>query len=204
VICDDAYFGLFYEKDIIQESLFARFAGLHERVLAVKIDGPIKEDYTWGLRTGFMTFGSKGLGDTHYDALIKKLMGGIRSSVSSSNTPAQYFVIKAMEDGRTPREKERYRSILQSRYNTVKSVVHENSGHPVLSPLPFNSGYFMSFRCSGINAETLRVELLSKHGIGTVALGEQYLRIAFSSIDEEKIPGVYRVIYEAAAKLAGK
>ncbi|MDR2370451.1 MAG: aminotransferase class I/II-fold pyridoxal phosphate-dependent enzyme [Treponema sp.] len=202
VVCDDAYFGLFYEKNIIKESLFARFAGLHEKVLAVKIDGPIKEDYTWGLRTGFLTFGSKGLKAAHYEALVTKLTGAIRSSVSSSNTPAQYIMLKAMEDSRTPGEKEKYRSLLRRRYNTVKKIVHENSGHPALSPLPFNSGYFMSFRCNGINAETLRRELLSKHGIGTVALGEQYLRIAFSSLDEEKIPGVYRVVYDTAAELS--
>ncbi|MCL2558305.1 MAG: aminotransferase class I/II-fold pyridoxal phosphate-dependent enzyme, partial [Treponema sp.] len=34
VICDDAYFGLFYEDGIDAESLFVKFAGLHERVLA--------------------------------------------------------------------------------------------------------------------------------------------------------------------------
>ncbi|MDR1287811.1 MAG: aminotransferase class I/II-fold pyridoxal phosphate-dependent enzyme [Treponema sp.] len=202
VICDDAYFGLFYEEDVIRESLFVRFASLHEKVLAVKIDGPIKEDYTWGLRTGFLTFGSKGLGGAHYDALIRKLTGAIRSSVSSSNTPAQFLMLKAMEDSRTPAEKERYRNLMQSRYARVKAIAGENSGHPVLSPLPFNSGYFMSFFCKGISAETLRRRLLSEHGIGTIALGERYLRIAFSSIDEEKIPGVFKTIYSAAEKLS--
>jgi hypothetical protein len=59
----------------------------------------------------------------------------------------------------------------------------------------------MSFRCAGVDAETLRQELLVKHGIGTIALGEYYLRIAFSGIDEEKITEVYRIIYETAAKL---
>ncbi|MDR1420442.1 MAG: aminotransferase class I/II-fold pyridoxal phosphate-dependent enzyme [Treponema sp.] len=202
VICDDAYFGLFYEEDIIQESLFGRFASLHERVLAVKIDGPIKEDYTWGLRTGFLTFGSKGLDGGHYDALIRKLTGAIRSSVSSSNTPAQFLMLKTAEDSRTPGEKERYRSLMRSRYNRVKAIVGENADHPVLIPLPFNSGYFMSFFCRGVNAETLRRHLLSAHGIGTIALGERYLRIAFSSIDEEKIPDIYRTIYRAAEKLS--
>ena len=40
VWCDDAYFGLNYEKDIETESLFAFLADIHERVVAVKIDGP--------------------------------------------------------------------------------------------------------------------------------------------------------------------
>jgi aspartate/methionine/tyrosine aminotransferase len=201
VICDDAYFGLFYEEDIDKESLFVRFAGLHERVLAIKVDGPIKEDYVWGLRMGFLTFGSLGLNQSHYAALIRKLMGAIRSSVSCTNTSAQYLMLKAMEDSRTPGEKEQYRNMLHRRYKLVKAVTEENAGHPALRPLPFNSGYFMSFHCRGIDAEALRQELLAKHGIGVISLGERILRIAFSGIDEEKITETYRIIYDVAAKL---
>jgi aspartate/methionine/tyrosine aminotransferase len=200
VICDDAYFGLFYEDTISPESLFVRFAGLHERVLAIKIDGPIKEDFVWGLRMGFLTFGSKGLRAAHYDALVKKLMGAIRSSVSCANTSAQHLMIKAMEDKRSPGEKERFRAMLQRRYNLVKDFIAANPQHPVLRPLPFNSGYFMSFHCE-VDAETLRQELLRRHGIGVIALGEHYMRVAFSSIDEEKITRVFRIIYDVAAKL---
>jgi aspartate/methionine/tyrosine aminotransferase len=201
VICDDAYFGLFYEDNISRESLFVRFAGLHERVLAIKIDGPIKEDFVWGLRMGFLTFGSKSLDYIHYEAMIKKLMGAIRSSVSCTNTSAQYLMLKAMEDVRTPGEKERYRNMLQRRYNLVKTFIKANPNNPVLRPLPFNSGYFMSFHCE-VDAEALRQELLAKHGIGVIALGEHYVRVAFSSIDEEKITAVYRAIYDTAVKLS--
>jgi aspartate/methionine/tyrosine aminotransferase len=201
VICDDAYFGLFYEDNISRESLFVRFATIHERVLAIKIDGPIKEDYVWGLRMGFLTFGSKGLSQAHYDALIRKLMGAIRSSVSCANTSAQYLMLKAMEDPRTPGEKDTYKAILQRRYNLVKDFINNHPNHPALRPLPFNSGYFMSFHCD-VDAEALRQELLNKHGIGIIALGEHCIRVAFSSIDEEKITPVYRQIYDTAAKMA--
>jgi len=200
VICDDAYFGLFYEDDISKESLFAKFANLHERVLAIKLDGPTKEDYVWGLRMGFLTFGSKGLNQTHYDALVKKLMGAIRSSVSCSNTSAQHLMLKAMEDSRTPKEKAAFRDMLRRRYNLVKDFLKLNPNHPVLEPMPFNSGYFMSFRCK-TDAEAIRQELLQKHGIGVISLGKQCLRVAFSSIDEEKIPAVYGQIYKTAAEL---
>ena len=198
VICDDAYFGLFYEEEIYQESLFSHFASLHERVLAVKIDGPIKEDYVWGLRLGFLTFGSRGLNTEHYDALIKKVMGAIRSSVSCANTPAQYIILKAMEDPRTIPEKMGFQLIMQRRYNAVKRFIEENPDHPVLKPLPFNSGYFMCFHCEGIRAEDLRRELLEKEGIGVIALGESWLRIAYSSLDEAQIPQVYQTIYDTA------
>jgi len=200
VICDDAYFGLFYEDNIYKESLFAKFANLHERVLAIKLDGPTKEDYVWGLRMGFLTFGSKGLSQAHYDALVRKLMGAIRSSVSCANTSAQHLMLKVMDDPRTPGEKEKYKAILQNRYNLVKDFVKKHPDHHILQPLPFNSGYFMSFRCN-INAEALRQELLQKHGIGTVSLGDKCLRVAFSSIDEAKISAVYGQIYDTATQM---
>jgi aspartate/methionine/tyrosine aminotransferase len=198
ILCDDAYFGLFYEDEIFQESLFSLFANLHPNVLAVKIDGPIKEDYVWGLRTGFVTFGSKGLEEKHYAALVTKLMGAIRSSVSCANTPAQHIIIKALEDKRTPDEKNSFQDLMQKRYNRVKKFLAENPIHPKLKAFPFNSGYFMSFQCEGISAETLRQDLLAKHGIGVVALGDTCLRVAFSSLDEEKIDQVYRAIYDTA------
>jgi aspartate/methionine/tyrosine aminotransferase len=198
VLCDDAYFGLFYEEDIIQESIFGRLVNLHERVLAIKLDGPTKEDYTWGFRMAFVTLGSKGLEQEHCEALIKKYMGIIRSSVSCANTPAQNLMLKTMEDERTPIEKEKFFRLLKSRYQAVKQFVASHPNHPVLNPLPFNSGYFMSFRCDGVDAETLRRALLDR-GIGAVALGGQYLRVTFAAIDEKDIPGVYETIYETAA-----
>jgi aspartate/methionine/tyrosine aminotransferase len=126
-------------------------------------------------------------------------MGAIRSSVSCANTPAQYLMLKTIEDPRTVGEKDRYYNMMRARYHAVKRFIAENPNHPVLDPLPFNSGYFMSFHCTGIGAEALRQELLAKHGIGAVALEEKYLRIAFSSIDEEQIPEIYRIIYDTAA-----
>jgi aspartate/methionine/tyrosine aminotransferase len=202
VICDDAYFGLFYEDDISKESPFVRFSSLHDRILAVKVDGPIKEDYIWGFRMGFVTYACRALGPSHYDALIRKLMGAIRSSVSCANTPAQYVMLRAMEDKRTPGEKEGFLNTLKSRYKKVQSFIRSNPPHPVLKPLPFNSGYFMCFRCEGLSAEKLRQELLYSRGIGAISLEDRYLRIAFAGIDEDKIEKVYRVIYDTAAELA--
>jgi aspartate/methionine/tyrosine aminotransferase len=201
VICDDAYFGLFYEEDTLKESLFARLAGLHERILAVKIDGPTKEDYAWGFRMAFVSFGSKGLKAAGTEALIKKYMGIIRSSVSCANTPAQYLMLKTLEDPRTPAEKERAFAMLRGRYRAVKQFLKENPAPAALRPLPFNSGYFMSFACEGIPAEALRRELLDRHGLGTIALEGKYLRITFAALDEEEIPGIYRRIYAAATAL---
>ena len=48
MLVDDAYFGLVYEDNVFKESIFARLAGLSENIMAVKLDGPTKEDYVWG------------------------------------------------------------------------------------------------------------------------------------------------------------
>jgi aspartate/methionine/tyrosine aminotransferase len=199
-VCDDAYFGLFYEDDIYRESLFARLASLHERVLAVKIDGPTKEDYVWGLRVAFVTFGSPGLNPAQQDALGKKLMGAIRSSASCANTPAQHLILKVLSDPGAAGEKKAHYELLQGRYRAVKAFIARSPDHPALSPMPFNSGYFMSFRCK-VDAEALRKKLLAEHGIGTIALGQDYLRVAFAALEEEQIPEIYGIIYETALGL---
>jgi aspartate/methionine/tyrosine aminotransferase len=199
-LIDDAYFGLFYEDTTIKESLFAQLCDANERLLAVKIDGPTKEDYVWGLRTAFVTFGAKGMEEARYDALIKKLMGAIRSSVSCANTPAQTLALKAMENAGTAKEKERLFKMMQTRYRTVRRFITENPGPASLEALPFNSGYFMCFRCKGLSAEKLRLALLKK-GVGTIALGDSYLRVTFAAIDEGDIAEVYSTIYETAQSL---
>jgi len=201
VICDDAYFGLFYEKETEKESLFHRMVNLHERVLAVKIDGPIKEDFVWGLRTGFITFGAKGFTQEHYQALVTKMMGAIRSSVSCANTPAQYILLKMMADPATPGEKAAFKEMMTRRYRAVKSFLASRPPHPYLRPLPFNSGYFMCFAASGLDAGDLRRDLLDRRGLGTVALGPDCLRVAFSGLDESQIEGAYETIYTTAMAL---
>ena len=201
VWCDDAYFGLNYEKDIYPQSLFAELCDMHENMLAVKIDGPTKEDFVWGFRCGFLTFGSKGMTDAHYDALVKKLMGLIRSSVSCSSTVPQSLLLHAFKDPALEGQKKAMRDMLERRYQLVRKFVNSHTSK-VLRPLPFNSGYFMSFNTGSLNAEELRKSLLNEKGIGTISIDSQTLRVAFSSVDEDKIEKVYAEIYASADALA--
>lgn len=203
ICCDDAYFGLDYEENIEKQSLFAYLADIHENVLAVKIDGPTKEDYVWGFRCGFLTFGSKNFTEAQYDALVKKLMGVIRSSVSCCSTPSQSILLKAFSDPDLENQKKAFRDILEGRYRRARNFVESKKGHPVLSPMPFNSGYFMSLVCKGINAEDLRQKLLHEYEIGTIAIDDKTLRIAFSSLDKRNIDDTYAAVYNAAEVLAG-
>ena len=199
VISDDAYFGLAYEADIERQSLFAHIADIHENVLAVKVDGPTKEDFVWGFRCGFLTFACKNFTDAQYGALLKKVMGVIRSSVSCSATPSQSIILKALSAPSNEVEKQALFTVLHTRYKAVRAFV-SNRKSSILTPLPFNSGYFMSFTTHGVNAETLRRCLLREHGIGTISIDENTLRVAFSSIDEDKIESVYETIYRTAEK----
>lgn len=201
VICDDAYFGLNYEDNIEQQSLFVYLCDLHENVLAVKIDGPTKEDFAWGFRCGFLTFGSKGLNEAGYDALGKKLMGVIRSSVSCAATPSQSMVLKAFKSETLEDEKAAYAKILKGRYDVVRRFVSTHESRHV-KPYPFNSGYFMAFDTGDINAEDLRQRLLHDRGIGTISIDSNTLRVAFSSLDEEDIETVYKAIYDVADEIA--
>lgn len=202
VWCDDAYFGFNYEKETEKQSLFAFLADIHERVIAVKIDGPTKEDYVWGFRTGFLTFAGRGLTDIHYEALSKKVMGIIRSSVSCAATPSQSIILQALTEPSLEQEKQKLYKLLEKRYRKVRAFVDFKKNHPVLEPLPFNSGYFMSFHCKTVSAEILRQKLLSQYGIGTIAIDNETLRIAFSAIDENLIEDVYTAVYQASEDLA--
>lgn len=200
VISDDAYFGLNYEDDIEPQSLFAYMADLHENVLAIKADGPTKEDFAWGFRTGFITFGSKGLSDEQISALQVKFMSAIRSSVSCSSTVSQSLVLHALKDPAHDAQKKELRKMLKSRYDAVRKFVNTHTSS-VLEPLPFNSGYFMSFNVKTGNAEDIRKKLLAEKGIGIIQIDANTLRVAFSSIDEDKIEAVYESIYNVAESM---
>lgn len=201
VIADDAYFGLQYEENLLRESIFARLVDAHENILAVKADGPTKEDYVWGFRVGFVSFGGKGLTEPQQDALVKKLLGIIRSSVSSSSGLAQNLLLKALQFPGYEDQKARYREILEGRYKAMKKYFASHAAPACIAPLPFNSGYFMSFLCKGISAEKLRVDLLEKLGIGTISMQDKYLRVAFSSVEEEQVDPLLDAIYATAVAL---
>jgi len=203
VVSDDAYFGLQYEEGTLRESLFARLAARNPRILAAKVDGQTKEDYVWGFRSGFVTFGCPGFQEAQYEALVKKLMGVVRSCVSSSAAPTQYILHKALDTPGYEDQKARYRKILESRYRRVRDFL---AGHPApscLKPLPFNSGYFMSFECDGLSAEVLRKKLLDEKGIGVIAMQEKWLRVAFSSVEAEDVEPLYTAIFASAKALMG-
>ena len=197
VMTDDAYFGLFYEEETCKQSLFAYLADAHSNILAVKGDAATKEELVWGFRVGFLTFGGKGMSENQYEALVKKTMGAIRSSVSNCSRPAQTLLLHGMTSESYAAEKEAAYELLSARYVEVKKTLLKYADNTLLRPMPFNSGYFMAFTCKG-SAELLRLYLLDTYGIGTISIQDTYLRIAYSSVDIENIENLYDTLYTAA------
>jgi aspartate/methionine/tyrosine aminotransferase len=195
-LIDDAYFGLVFEKGIFTESLFAYLANAHERILAVKLDGPTKEDYVWGFRVGFATFGCAKNDAKLYAALEGKLAGAIRGNISNVNNLGQTMLLAAYSHAGYDAEKQEKFDILQARYRKIKKIL---AAHPeyaeVFTALPFNSGYFMCVQFSK-DAEPVRQLLLSKFSVGTIAFGK-VMRIAFSATPLEKLESLFSSVYQA-------
>lgn len=200
-VTDDAYFGLFFE-DSMQESLFGKLADLHPRVLAVKVDGATKEEYVWGFRVGFITYASPS--EAALTALEQKTLGIIRATISSGPHPSQTFVLHALESPEFEEQKAEKFAIMKGRAVRVKSLLDSGRYGDVWSYYPFNSGYFMCLKLSGVTAEAVRTHLLEQYGIGTIALGQHDLRVAFSCIEEEHLEELYDTIYRAVTEVAAQ
>jgi aspartate/methionine/tyrosine aminotransferase len=200
---DDSYFGLFYEEDTLKESLFAKLCGAHPRLLAVKLDGATKENFVWGLRVGFVTYGCTAEKDpvALYDALEKKTAGCIRGNISNASHLGQRIVLNSMGDGNYAAEKQAKFEILQRRAHRVKTVLDDPKFAGAWDVYPFNSGYFMCLRLKTVNAEDLRVHLLDRYGVGLIAIGEKNLRIAFSCIEEREIDELFDTILQGIEDL---
>jgi aspartate/methionine/tyrosine aminotransferase len=201
VIVDDAYFGLVYEDGILKESMFALLANAHERIMAVKIDGPTKEDYVWGVRVGFVTIGCKQGGSVLYRAMESKLGGCIRGSMSSCSNIGQIMLLSAYNADSYEREKTEKFEVLRRRYQRIKEILENRKDYEDrLRPLPFNSGYFMCLEVKNGKAEEVRRLLLEKYNTGVIALGN-LLRVAFASTPYDLLEKLFDNIYQAAGEV---
>jgi aspartate/methionine/tyrosine aminotransferase len=197
VVCvDDAYYGMFFDDACETESLFARLAKASNNLLAIKIDGATKEEFVWGLRVGFVTFGIKNGTAAAYKALEDKTAGLIRSYVSNISQPGQSVVLKALADPDFRKQQAEKVAVLRARAAVTAKECRKAEYADCWDVYPFNSGYFMCLRLKGADADTVRVRLLDDHGVGTIALGKSELRVAFSCLAEAQIP----VVFEGAAK----
>lgn len=202
-VTDDAYFGLVYEEGVLTESIFSNLTGLHPRLFAIKLDGATKEDYAWGLRVGFITYGAclEMESELFYDALERKTAGDIRGSISNACHLSQSIIYKSMQAGTYKAEKEEKYKLLKGRALELKRVLSDPKYSDAWDVYPFNSGYFMCLKLKGVDAEPLRVHLLDKYGVGLIALGKQDLRVAFSCIEEQDIQRLFDTLLTAIKDL---
>lgn len=200
-LLDDAYFGLVYEDGVYTESLFAKLADASENLLAVKLDGPTKEDYVWGFRVGFMSFAWKNASDAQLKAMEAKAAGVVRGNISNAPSISQKILLAAYQSENYLAEKQEKYNTLKKRYDCILEVFKNHPEYKeTFEPMPFNSGYFMCIRPIGVEAETLRRKLIEDYSTGVIVLSG-LVRLAFSSVPTEKIPLLFENIYQAILKL---
>ena len=197
VMIDDAYAGLWYDAGVMHESLFGLLVGCHPNVVPVKIDGATKEEYAWGFRVAFMTFG---LDATAMQPLEQKLSGLIRANTSGASQVSQTLILEAMQAPGYAEQKQRNYETLKARALKVKAVASDVRYAELWEVYPSHAGYFVCLQLKSGNAETVRQRLLAAHGIGIIALGETALRIAYSCLDASDIETVFAEIARVVEK----
>lgn len=201
---DDAYFGLFYEEAALKESIFTKLLDRDPNLLAVKLDGATKENFVWGLRVGFVTYGCSVNGDSRpfYDALEKKTAGAVRGSISNASHLSQELVLKSLQSNGYLPEKEAKFQIMKARAQEVKRVLADPKYNDAWDVYPFNSGYFMCLKLKTVDAEPLRVHLLDKYGVGLIALGKTDLRVAFSCLEKEDTQELFDTVLQGVGEVS--
>lgn len=195
-VLDDAYFGLFYDEECLQESMFGLLAGRGGHLHPVKLDGATKEEYAWGLRVGFITFSAAAggrEGEVH-QALEKKVAGAVRGNISNCSQLGQSVLLAAMDNPEFQRQKREKYDLMRQRARTLMTVLEKKEYASAWEPYPFNAGYFMCLRLKGLDAEEFRVRLLERHGVGVIAAGED-IRIAFSCLEASEIRDLFDIMY---------
>ena len=191
VMIDDAYAGLWYDASVMQESLFGLLVARHPNIVSVKIDGATKEEYAWGLRVAFITFG---LGETPMQPLEQKLSGLIRANTSGAAQVSQTLILAAMKAPGYAEQKQNNYETLKARALKVKAVASDAKYAELWEVYPSHAGYFACLNLKSGNAETVRQRLLEAYGIGTIALGETELRVAYACLDVSDIATVFEAI----------
>ncbi|HEX9593795.1 MAG TPA: aminotransferase class I/II-fold pyridoxal phosphate-dependent enzyme [bacterium] len=205
-VIDDAYFGLFYDERSLQESIFPRLLDRHPRLLAIKLDGGTKENYIWGLRVGFITYGAVIAGEIRpvYDALERKTAGNVRGSISNASHLSQEILLRSLQAPTFAAEKAEKYALMKGRADEIRRVLADPKYAAAWEAYPFNSGYFMCLRLKTVEAEPLRVHLLDRYGVGLISLGKTDLRIAFSCLEQGNIQELFDTVLRGVNDLGGR
>ncbi len=202
-LVDDAYFGLFYGTEVMKQSLYAKLAGRHRNLMAIKADAATKEVYVWGLRVGFVTFSIGGAesGSPLYAALEAKAAGLIRSVISNCSALSQVLVLKSLTSPDFYGERAAKAAVMEARARRLQAILADGKYDDEFEAYPFNSGYFMCLRLKKHSTDEVRRRLLAEYGVGTIAITDTNLRVAFSSVEESQLEELFALIYKACRDL---
>ena len=203
VICDDAYAGLVYEEGVPAESIFWDLLGLHDNLVAVKVDGGTKEFAFFGGRVGFLSFPFEPQSAIAV-ALESKVKCLVRATVGSPVATSQMLLLEALRQEGIEEEVESIRRLLVGRWRALQRALAA-ADSSLLVRLPSNSGCFTLVELPGalhLTAEEVRRHLLDRHDTGVIAIPPNYLRIAFCSVEEKALPELVRRLERAVAELA--
>nr|WP_251033314.1 aminotransferase class I/II-fold pyridoxal phosphate-dependent enzyme [Bacillus sp. ISL-75] len=117
------------------------------------------------------------------EALEKKTMGSIRSTISCSPHLSQTIILDALLNPEFEVQRWERNKVMEARAKRVKEILADGKYADAFEPYPFNSGYFVCLQIKHSNAETLRIHLLKQYGVGTISLAKTDLRIAFSCVE---------------------
>ncbi len=204
VIIDDAYFGLVFKDGVYKESLFSKLMDAHENIIAIKVDGPTKEDYVWGFRCGFITYGVKGGDLSLYKALEEKTAGAVRGSISSAPAISQNLLLQGFMSKKYDKEKKVKFDLLKKRFDTVEKIFADHPEYAEeFTEMPYNSGYFMCVKLrEGLDSVAMRKKLVEM-GVGLIQVSD-LLRVSFASTPTKQLEKVFATIYEAAKSFGEK
>ena len=196
-LCDDAYQGMIYDEGCMTRSPFWDLLEAHdpERLFPIKLDGATKELFFFPGRVGFMIHAG---GNEVDDAIRSKVKYVGRGTVGGPPGPSQALVQKALQSGQLDASIAARLAILRGRYRVLRGELAALSTDR-LTPLPFNSGCFVTVRVDpSIDVEELRLRLIRDHSVGVVVMPKiNALRIAYCSIAESALPELVRRLGEA-------
>ncbi len=161
----------------------------------MKVDGPTKEEFVWGFRTGMLTFAAPGLlqrRDALYQALEKKAAGAIRSAISNCSHVSP--VGAGQVAGRPtslPAERQQKKEILAGPGQAGPRDPCVARVRRPLGALSLQLRLLHVPEAQGLDAETYRKHLLENYGVGVIADGDRDIRIAFSAVDLGQLDDLY-------------
>jgi len=201
VLIDEAGYGFFYEKDISRKSLFSYLIEKDSKyILPILAKGSTKEDLSYGLRVGSLTFGVEQSIST---ILEEKTAALIRGTLSSVCTSSQLALLSSINNKSRDKEFLSVFKIMEERYKLIKYEVLPNIikkgflNHFYI--YPFNSGFFLTLKTKHSAMELQNK--LRNNGVGITILGENKIRISFSSINKEYLKELFDILLETSESM---